>query len=114
MEQPGRRLENAAAALLGLGGENPLIEAPTALALGITLAWAANHWGLLALIALHTTFRLLVFGVTLSTDTTPWYAPYSWIALAALLALAAWTFRLSVGGSAVSLAPQSPRASRRA
>ncbi|MFN7917379.1 MAG: serine/threonine-protein kinase [Vicinamibacterales bacterium] len=79
--------------LLTLGGENAMLEAPLAVVMGIALAWAANHGGLLTLVVLVSTFRLAGQSGMVGVSPTLWYGPHSWAVLAALAALAVWAFR---------------------
>ncbi len=84
-------------ALLSLGGENVVLEAPFAVAMGIALAWAANHGGLLTLVVLMSTLRLAGQNGMVGVNPTLWYGPHSWAVLAGLTALAVWAFRRSRG-----------------
>lgn len=83
--------------LLAIGGENAVLEAPFAVAMGIALAWAANHGGLLTLVVLMSTFRLAGQNGMMGVNPTLWYGLHSWAVLAGLTALAVWAFRRSLG-----------------
>ena len=85
--------------VIALGTENPIVEVPTAVIVGVTLAWAANQWGLLALVASLAIFQLVVFGATLGVSPLQWCGPYSSAVLIGLVALVVWTFRVSLGGA---------------
>lgn len=87
--------------LLSLGGENAVLEAPFAVSMGIALAWAANHGGLLTLVVLMSTFRLVGQSGMVGVNPSLWYGPHSWAVLAGLATLAAWAFRRSLGGQPV-------------
>lgn len=82
--------------LLSIGGENAVLEAPFAVAMGIALAWAANHGGLLTLVVLMLAFRLAGQNGMVGVNPTLWYGPHSWAVLTVLTALAVWAFRRSL------------------
>ncbi|MFN7984213.1 MAG: serine/threonine-protein kinase [Vicinamibacterales bacterium] len=79
------------------GAENPWVEFPNALLSGFVLAWVVHTYGLLSFITLWSTYRLLVFGVSLGVVPTTWLAPYAWGTLATLATLSILAYRASLG-----------------
>jgi hypothetical protein len=85
--------------LLAWGAENVPLEAPGAIVMGLVMAIAVTRFGLLATAAFTAaTLVLISFPLLLSSG---WYAPYALLATGLLVGLAAWAFRVSLGGQPV-------------
>ena len=82
--------------LLNLGGENPRLEVPAAVLTAAVIVVVATRFGLLTLVSMRY-FMLLLTGVAPSFDFSFWYAAFSLPALALLLGLALYAFRISIG-----------------
>ena len=54
------------------------------------------RFGLLAAVAMHATFGVVLFYP--HPDAIAWYTPIGLVAIAVVLAVAVWAFRLSLGG----------------
>lgn len=96
------RLATVASALIFtmmmLGSENPWVEVPFAVAAGCLIAWLANAFGLLVLLTLWATWRVLSFGATLVIVPSTWMSPYVWVTIVGLTALAVAAHRAATGG----------------
>jgi tRNA A-37 threonylcarbamoyl transferase component Bud32 len=86
--------------LLAIGGENPVLELPTALLYGVLTAWLITRYGLLALVAAWL-MRMLFNLTPLPLSFGSPYAFQSITCLLAVLALVLWAFRTSLGGRPV-------------
>jgi len=86
--------------LLALGGENPLLETPTALFYGVLTAWLITRYGLLALIAAWLMRTLMVITPLPFSFGSP-YAFQSIACLGLVLLIVLWAFRTSLGGRPV-------------
>lgn len=83
--------------LLGLGGENALLETPQAFLMGLAVAITVVRFGPLALGVMWFSGLFLIYS-TIRVDLSLWYAPYAAATLVTLLGLAIWSFRVSLGG----------------
>ncbi|MEQ1911245.1 MAG: serine/threonine-protein kinase [Vicinamibacterales bacterium] len=86
--------------LVSLGGENPILEIPPAIVVGLAMSALANQRGLLSLVAMLTSFLVLFSGAAVGAKPSLWYGPYSWAVATALIALSVWMFRVSRGSRA--------------
>jgi serine/threonine-protein kinase len=83
--------------LVALGGENPILEIPPAIVLGLAVSAMANQRGLLSLVAMFISFGVLFGGASLGANPSLWYGPSSWGVGITLIALSVWMFRVSRG-----------------
>jgi serine/threonine-protein kinase len=84
--------------MLALGGENPILETPSAILHGVSLALVTAHLGLLPLIVTLFVDQALVFGMPVGVGFSEWYAPHAIASIALILVIAIWSFVLSLGG----------------
>ena len=84
-------------ALMQISGENVLVEAPMALAVGALLVFVAARFGLVALVVSCLT-RFLLMHAPLTLDFSRWYAARSAFVLALVASLAVYGFHTSLGG----------------
>jgi len=85
---------------LGLGGENPVLEIPSALLYGTLMAWLITRYGLLALVASQVVRWLVLITPLPLAPSSPYAFPSAVCLLVALL-FAGWAFRTSLGGRPV-------------
>jgi serine/threonine-protein kinase len=86
-------------ASINLGAENPRIEIPGAVFIGMVMAVSSARFGLLTLAAMGLAMRALI-DRPLGLDFSLWYTPAALAGWAPVVALAVWAFRTSRGRSA--------------
>ncbi|MBL8139315.1 MAG: serine/threonine protein kinase [Acidobacteria bacterium] len=90
-----------------VGGENPLLDFPSAVVVTAALVWLASAHGLLALVAAMTVNGLLGQSVTASMEPA-WYSTTAWGVILGVVALAIWAARLSQQPQSRPIIPSSP------
>jgi serine/threonine-protein kinase len=83
-------------AAINLGAENPRIEIPGAVFIGMVMAISSARFGLLTLAAMLLAMRALI-NRPLSLDFSLWYTPSAFCGWALVVALAVWAFGTSRG-----------------
>jgi serine/threonine-protein kinase len=79
-----------------LGGENALLETPSAIVFGALLALVTTRYGLLALVSFWL-FQGILGHIPLPVDFGAVYAPQTAIALLVVLGIALYAFRIALG-----------------
>ncbi len=79
--------------MINVGGQHELI--PVYVAVAALETFVVVRYGLIAFVAMGTTFLVIFFA---SAETSPWIAGLAMIHVAAIVALALWAFRVSLGG----------------